>query len=400
MDVRRLVVAADDRTGALETAGSIADAGLTAVMVPWPSGLDAAGLVGHLDAHLAGVAVDAIVVDLASRHASSALAESRTCSTLAIPSGRSAHKIDSTLRGNWAHELGALVVAGRRVLLIPAFPAAGRTCVGRIVLEHGVFVTERHAGGDIRAPVRSSRPADHLRLAGVGSVASIVSLGDAQEAKRWLGADTGPSVGICDAATDADLRRLCDVWNDAGPDVILAGTAAAIGTGAAALCGEVAPRREPVRLALPLLVVAGSAHPIVRAQTDALIAGGASEHLVHLVHVPGSVLTGPPSAVVVLRPPAPKGPVTEERALGMAAALGVHAHAWLANHSFATLLIVGGDTAAEVLGDAAMIVGGTVAPGMPWCRVLAGGHPTGPLVVTKPGGFGGVDALVALVDGR
>ena len=84
----------------------------------------------------------------------------------------------------------------------------------------------------------------------------------------------------------------------------------------------------------------------------------------------------------------------------MAAALGMRAHAWLANHPFATLLIVGGDTAAEVLGDAAMIVGGTVAPGMPWCRVLAGGHPTGPLVVTKPGGFGGVDALVALVDGR
>ena len=84
----------------------------------------------------------------------------------------------------------------------------------------------------------------------------------------------------------------------------------------------------------------------------------------------------------------------------MAAALGVHAHAWLANHSFATLLIVGGDTAAEVLGEAAMTVGGTVAPGMAWCRVLVDGHPTGPLVITKPGGFGGVDALVALVAGR
>ena len=397
MDVLRLVVAADDRTGALETAGSIADAGLTAVMVPWPHTLDAAGLVGHLDAHLSGVTPDVIVVDLASRHASSALAESRARSTLAIPSARSAHKIDSTLRGNWAYELGALVAAGRRVLLVPAFPAAGRTCVGGIVLEHGVAVTERHAGGDIRAPVRSSRPADHLRLASIASIASIVSLGDAEEAARWLGHDSGPSVGICDAATDADVRGLCDVWNDAGPDVILAGTAAAIGAGAAALCGEVAPRRKPVRLALPLLVVAGSAHPIVRAQTDALIAGGASEHL---VHVSGSVQTGPPAAVVVLRPPSPKGPVSEERALAMAAAVGMRAHAWLANHSFATLLIVGGDTAAEVLGDAAMTVGGTVAPGMPWCRVLDGGHPTGPLVVTKPGGFGGVDALAALVDGR
>ena len=48
-------------------------------------------------------------------------------------------------------------------------------------------------------------------------------------------------------------------------------------------------------------------------------------------------------------------------------------------------MIVGGDTAAAVLGDGVHVAGGTVAPGIPWARRADG---TGPLVVTKAGGFG------------
>ena len=51
-----------------------------------------------------------------------------------------------------------------------------------------------------------------------------------------------------------------------------------------------------------------------------------------------------------------------------------------------TLVVIGGDTAAALLGDAPRMVGGFVAPGMPWSRDDDGG---GPLVVTKAGGFGG-----------
>ena len=54
-------------------------------------------------------------------------------------------------------------------------------------------------------------------------------------------------------------------------------------------------------------------------------------------------------------------------------------------------------TAAAVLGHSAMAVGGTLAPGMPWCRMLVEGAASGPIVVTKPGGFGGADALAALL---
>jgi uncharacterized protein YgbK (DUF1537 family) len=59
------------------------------------------------------------------------------------------------------------------------------------------------------------------------------------------------------------------------------------------------------------------------------------------------------------------------------------------------LVVVGGDTAAEVLGDAPLLVGGTAAVGVPWCSGLEG---TGRITLTKPGGFGDADTLVRLLE--
>ena len=393
MEPRRLSVAADDRTGALETAGAVADSGLTATMVPWLAGHDG-GNHQRIGLRSWSGPGDVLVVDLGSRHLEASHAAARAEAALSIGSERSAHKIDSTLRGNWAAELGALVAAGRRVLLVPSFPAAGRTCVGGVVLEHGVDVSEQHAANDIRSPVRSSRPADHLADAGVRDV---VTVRDGDAAIRWLTADSGPGVGVCDAATDEDLRALGVAWGRSDASVVLAGTAATIGAGAAAMVTE--DRRSPHRptLGLPALVVVGSANPIVRAQTDSLIAAGAFAQVVGLARVPQSQFA---QRVVVLVAPEPTGPVTHTDASTMAAALAEHVHAWLSTTEFATLVIVGGDSAAAILGGAVMQVGGTLAPGMPWCRTLVDGKPSGPLVITKPGGFGDADALTSLLGMR
>jgi uncharacterized protein YgbK (DUF1537 family) len=58
----------------------------------------------------------------------------------------------------------------------------------------------------------------------------------------------------------------------------------------------------------------------------------------------------------------------------------------------ATLVVLGGDTAAAVLGPAPLAVGGTVAPGAPWAR-----RRDGLLVVTRAGGFGAANAVVDLL---
>jgi uncharacterized protein YgbK (DUF1537 family) len=59
-----------------------------------------------------------------------------------------------------------------------------------------------------------------------------------------------------------------------------------------------------------------------------------------------------------------------------------------------TVIVIGGDTAAAVLGDQPVEVGGTVAPGVAWCRPSG---ETEALVLTKPGGFGSPSALIVLI---
>ena len=76
-----------------------------------------------------------------------------------------AHKIDSTLRGNWAAEIRARAhVTGLRVLVVAAWPAMGRTCIGGVVHVRGASV------GDVaehlpEAQLLADLPALH-RLAG------------------------------------------------------------------------------------------------------------------------------------------------------------------------------------------------------------------------------------------
>src|SRR5215213_9099312 len=70
-------------------------------------------------------------------------------------------KMDSTLRGNWAREtacaLQASAVRGRRLaIVVPAFPAAGRTIVGGRGLLNGVALEETETW----ARERLTRPAE------------------------------------------------------------------------------------------------------------------------------------------------------------------------------------------------------------------------------------------------
>ena len=66
------------------------------------------------------------------------------------PDARHVHKIDSTLRGNWAAELAAVVASGRRVVLIPSHPPLGR------VLRRGSGARRWRSGGGDRARQRSA----------------------------------------------------------------------------------------------------------------------------------------------------------------------------------------------------------------------------------------------------
>jgi uncharacterized protein YgbK (DUF1537 family) len=193
-----LLVAADDRTGALETAATLADRLGTPIAVSaWPA--------------VSRPAPDEfVVIDLGTRHLSPGEARARVGD---LPTtGRAAHKLDSALRGNWPEDLAAYV-EHRPVLLVPALPEQGRTCVGGVVLQHGRPVHEGDAGTDVRRRVTSSRPTELLRAAGVHEV---VELAFSTSLARMRSSGAIPSPGyarsFCSATSSRGRAGVSSKW--------------------------------------------------------------------------------------------------------------------------------------------------------------------------------------------
>jgi uncharacterized protein YgbK (DUF1537 family) len=311
---REWLVAADDRTGAMEVAAELATADLPVIVT------------------VAAAPASNGVVDLGTR----LLSPDRAAAAVrALPRASwEAHKIDSTLRGNWADEIRA---RGRRTLIVPGWPAMGRTCEGGVVHVHGAPV----------AAIRDRLP-EAVLLGGVDALAA------------WLA--SGDGVAAVDVADTAALRLVASVA--AAADVLVAGPAGAIGAVFRARSDQ--PRlAEPPPLAAPITVVCGSATAVSREQVRRLRIARPD--------------------VRIEQPPPVDGELTPEVVRQLVAGLDVH--------SVGTLVVVGGDTTAALLGDRPRLVGGYAAPGMPWS---VDEHGVGAVVVTKAGGFGGPDALVDL----
>lgn len=360
-----LVVAADDRTGAFEVAGRLADGGNgTVTVTAWPD------LPGD------GTGGSVAVVDLGSRHLSPG--EARERARALRHGGPSAHKIDSTLRGNWADEL-----AGRDgpILLVPALPEFGRVCDGGEVLDHGRPVHQGAAGSDVRRRVTSSRPAVLLRAAGAGTVAE---LSDTSAVRAWLADPRG--IAVADARTDDDIGEIVAAWQPHGEAVVLAGPSAVVGR---ARSGGLPSSPRPERDG-PVLIVCGSVHPLARAQLDFAERRG----------LPLTSLADDLTArqlaehgALALVTEIPVGDVDAPMAVAAAAALARGVADLRGLVELAVLVVIGGDTASAVLGPGAAVVHGTVGPGTAWATV--GDDPLP--VVTRSGGFGSEAALDELV---
>jgi 4-hydroxythreonine-4-phosphate dehydrogenase len=200
---------------------------------------------------------------------------------------------------------------------------------------------------------------------------------------------------VCDAETDADLQAIAAAWAS-HPDVLVAGTAAVIGAVTAALLGGGTDRPAPPPVAAPVLVVCGSLHTLARRQVAHVGALGVA------VAEPGSFLGTVTDALhagrpgVVVSPPWRAGAVPAADAQRVAVQLAATAAEVAGAVTVGTLIVIGGDTAAAVLGPEPVTVGGTLAPGIPWARRPDGG----PLIVTRAGGFGSRSSLAELVWGR
>jgi 4-hydroxythreonine-4-phosphate dehydrogenase len=338
-----LIITADDTTGAAEAAALCADAGWTASVVPAGVELSAYGCT---------------VVDLRSRHV--VADESQRRIRLVEAAAHRVHKIDSTLRGNWSYELSAMAHRGRRVLLIPAHPLAGRVCRDGVVLVDGVPVAETEHGDDPRLPVRSSRPSESL---------SADELGDVNALADWLDTCTG-RVAVVDAATVDEITELVALTLSR-PDVLLAGPASVVGAVARAWSpGDAIALPQPA-LPEPVVVVCASLHPVSRQQIARLVAAGVEV-------VASSLIRG-------------------DDAEAVAATVAERAHRRVVDADARSVVLVGGDTAAAFIGDRVLRVFGSLDVGVSLAEADLRGRPL--RIACKNGGFGTPNTLVDLVRG-
>ncbi len=343
---RTLFITSDDRTGALEIAGTIANERFSV-----PTGPRADNET-------------CCVVDIASRHLDPAAAQRRAARAHARSARHRCHKIDSGLRGNWPFEVKGLLQLGHGVAVVPSFPDAGRRCVDGVVFVDDVPVLESPFGKDPLTAPLSDRPMEILETTGCAA-------GD---------------VVVWDAGDNAELAAAARRCHDEGRAMV--GPSGAVAAYAAVVFPEHA-RRE-VAVVPPVLVLCGSLNAMSRGQIARL--GVPVLALSADLRLPRPETAE--SAITVVATPQPSGAISPRQAERVASAMAQCARGALkSGYGNGTLVVLGGDTAAAVVGDETLDVLGTVDTAVPMARFRGG------CLVTKGGGIGRPDTLKKLLAG-
>ncbi|XWN31079.1 MAG: four-carbon acid sugar kinase family protein [Devosia sp.] len=369
MSVRIL---ADDLSGALDTA--VMFAGAHNATVTWGPAPGAQSLAHCLNTR-------ALPEDAA--------AEAMAAASHWLMAGDIAFKkCDSRLRGHVAAELAAMCTAARigRVIVAPSYPAQGRIVVDGRVVTHS-------KRGCVREPVDLRA---QLTAAGV----------NARHIRA--GAAVGDGITIADARTDSDL----DLIVEAG----LYRDAPVLWCGSAGLAGALArrldtPAPRPARPQGPCLLAIGTNHPSTQHQVTALRSAAALPRPLFEAPIPDErdstsdseaassgqitkALQAGKHVLVMLSPTEPCDP-------GEARAVVRKSIAHLAKLApEPSAAIVTGGATLRTLMDAtnasAITLHGVFAEGVPVGRIV-GGAWDGTTIVSKSGGFGNADLLVALL---
>ncbi len=292
MTMPRVVILADDLSGASDCGVACVRGGLTA-MVSLGGAADAGDAVDVLsvDAHTRVLTAEAA----ADRMRELVLLHANTKSTLLFK------KIDSTLRGHLGAELAAVLEARRGIvpdavaIMAPAFPANGRTTVGGMHFVHGLPLHEHDVWKreDIQGEARiaemvqgSGLRVGHLDLATVRKPGEERGMAIEELAARH-------DVLVCDAETDADLGAVASLAAELGDRAVWVGSAGLarhlVSAARLAPAAEVELQR-PLGTTGSILFVIGSANLKTRHQTAVLLSSAS----MHGITVPTEVLLAGP----------------------------------------------------------------------------------------------------------
>ena len=184
----------------------------------------------------AGAAV--VSINSASRHLAPAEAAARVRSIverLCTPAGEICiKKIDSTLRGNVAAEtLAAMHALGRaNAIIVPAFPAQGRTVVGGMVHVNGVPLPQTGFARDALSPPPLAPLDQVFRAAARQAQVELVAPDGPFELVR---PGEGLRVFVVDSATETDLLRTVQALDGRLGHCLLVGSAGIAGAVAQAV---------------------------------------------------------------------------------------------------------------------------------------------------------------------
>ncbi|MDI9547525.1 MAG: four-carbon acid sugar kinase family protein [Chloroflexota bacterium] len=395
----RLLVLADDLTGAADCAARCFAAGLPAQIVL----VEADALPDTLGSGATCISAD-------SRHLSAAAAGGRVTAIMARLAGaqgvRWYKKIDSTLRGNIGAELDAmldsLAESGRALTAVvsPAFPAQRRG------VEDGYLVHAGTAPRTVHLPTllqqQSRRPATYVGLQ------MVRGQPDALAAHMRRLRQDGAQMLAVDALTDEDLAAICAAATLGLNDVLFCGSAGLVSV----LARDMAQEGELRRDGDPGLAIPPKRGPVVVAVGSGSVMAHAQIARLRNVHGCVAVEAGGTASVVdsaasldarvlLFHLPRPndstqfEGPEARAMADRLAQCVVEALHGSGANR----LVLVGGDTAMQVLarlGVARLEVRGEIQPGMP----LVTGDDAGGfarVVVLKAGNHGTEESLVEIV---
>jgi uncharacterized protein YgbK (DUF1537 family) len=393
----KLLILADDLTGAADTAVQCVRQGSGAAL--WLG-------AGHPELE-PGIGV--LAVDTETRHRASREAFRQVVSR--VQAARAAgvisfyKKIDSTFRGNVGAELEALMQASEayQLMLVPAYPAGGRTTKGGHQYVHGIPLHESPFAQDLRGPVTESYiPA----ILGKQTPFPVHVIDRAALAGFDASTERRSGIFVFDAETDDDLIRIGKKIAAGNRLSVLAGTAgfAAVASELFSLPLAAAAR---VRLHDRVLIVNGSRNEVSLDQIACSRQTGVFCSFLHSEMIePGATTADEKDSAIVTTmvqqlnmrgramlsvPFRPLPGVTPD---ACARALGRIAAAVLEQVPDSNLALFGGDTAYAVckaIGVTLLFPQAEVQPGL---TVYTTGRGAGArAVMLKSGGFGSKDAI-------
>lgn len=313
-------------------------------------------------------------------------------------------KIDSTLRGQVGAELDALLTASGRgtALLCPAFPGQQRAVVDGTLLVSGA---PAHQTPIARDPAYPGPTSDVAEIIGDGAVRPISLLplaqvrGGHEELERAV-SEARDEIVVADAETDTDLDALaCAALHR--PDLVLAGSAG-LARAVAAAAGLAGPR-APLPDGRAWLIVVGSLHPATRAQLRSLEAAGVTGARLDGPRDPDTgplierIKDGCPAFIATGDAVAP----TVDSRQATASRLARVAARVLSGPRPDLVVVTGGETAVALLralGAARLELSGEPLRGLALGQAVLDSASTLSLL-TKAGGFGPPDLLLALLKG-